>query len=54
MDTRKNTFKLAAWVYAGGTLLHTLDHFRRLHREGKLDTAELDTTPAPLVRADEA
>ena len=27
----------------------TLDHFRRLQREGKLDTADLDVAPAPVV-----
>jgi nucleoside-diphosphate-sugar epimerase len=31
----------------------TLAHFQRLAREGKLDTADLDGTPAPVVRADE-
>jgi hypothetical protein len=29
MDTRENTFRYAAYLYAAGTLLHTLDHFRR-------------------------
>ena len=31
----------------------TLDHFRRLQREGRLDTADLDVTPPPVVVADE-
>jgi len=29
MDTRRNTFKVSAYLYAAGTLLHALDHFRR-------------------------
>ncbi len=29
MDTGRNTLKAAALFYAFGTLLHTLDHFRR-------------------------
>ncbi len=32
----------------------TLDHFRRLHREGKLDTAEVDAAPEPVVSAHES
>jgi nucleoside-diphosphate-sugar epimerase len=31
----------------------TLHHFRRLQREGKLDTADLDAPPAPVVSANE-
>jgi nucleoside-diphosphate-sugar epimerase len=31
----------------------TLDHFRRLDREGRLDTADLDAPPAPAAPADE-
>jgi nucleoside-diphosphate-sugar epimerase len=30
----------------------TLDHFRRLQREGNLDTADLDAPPAPVVSAE--
>src|SRR5438874_2427243 len=29
MDTRRSSFRYAAVLYATGTLLHTLDHFRR-------------------------
>lgn len=31
----------------------TLEHFRQLHGEGRLDTADLDAAPAPPARADE-
>jgi len=37
----------------GEGIRKTLEHFRRLQREGNLDTADLDAAKAPVVRADE-
>jgi nucleoside-diphosphate-sugar epimerase len=31
----------------------TLEQFRKLHAEGRLDTADLDVAPPPVTRADE-